>query len=69
MEENEKLKEEAETLNKAATEAVKEAKLTREELQTCEHDRKYHKEVNETKTSLASTLQTDLQTQTEKYGE
>lgn len=69
MEKNEKLKEEAETAKKTATEAVKEAKLTREELRTCQLNREYHKEVAETKTSLASNLHNDLQAQTEKCGE
>lgn len=69
MEKNEKLKEEVKTAKKATTEAIKEAKLTREELRTCQLDREYHQEVVETKTSLASNLQNDLHAQTEKCGE
>ena len=60
MEHNDKLKEEAETAKKTAVEAVKEGRMTKEELRTCQLDRNNHKEVAETKTSLAINLQNDL---------
>ena len=67
-EEKDKFKEEAESSRKVASEATKEAKLIKEELQTCQLDREYHKDVAEKKTALVDTLQNDLQAQIEKCG-
>lgn len=56
IQENSKLKKEAEAAKKANTKAVKEAKAIREELRTCQLNRDYHKEAIEIKTALASDL-------------
>ena len=69
LEEKEKYKEEAESSKAAASKAIKEAKLVREELRTCQLDREYHRGVAEEKTNLADNLQKDLQSQVEKCDE
>ena len=61
-----KCKKEAESSKAAASKAIKEAKEIKEELRTCQLDREYHRGVAEEKTSLADTLQKDLQSQIDK---
>ena len=60
IEENSKLKAEAEAAKKAAAEAAKEAKEVKEALRTCLLDRDYQKEALDLKTALASELQNNL---------
>ena len=61
-----KCKKEAESSKAAASKAIKEAKEIKEELRTCQLDREYHRGVAEEKTSLADTLQKDLQSEIDK---
>ena len=61
-----KCKKEAESSKTAASKAIREAKEIKEELRTCQLDREYHRGVAEEKTSLADTLQKDLQSQIDK---
>ena len=69
IEEKDKYKEEAESSKAAASKAIKEAKLIKEELRTCQLDREYHRKVAEEKTTLTDTLQKDLQTQVDRCNE
>ena len=66
LEEKERFKKEAESSREVASKATKEAKLIKEELRTCQLDREYHRGVAEDKTTLADTLQKDLQAQVDK---
>ena len=54
-------KQEAEIAKTTAVEAVKEAKLIKEELRTCRVGKDYHVDLANQKTSLNSNLQNDLQ--------
>ena len=69
LEEKEKFKKEAESSREVASKATKEAKLVREELQTCQLDREYHRGVAEDKNTLVDNIQKDLQAQVDKCSE
>ena len=69
LEEKDKYKEEAESSKAAASKAIKEAKLIKEELRTCQLGREYHRGVAKEKTTLFDTLQKDLQAQVDKCNE
>ena len=66
LEENSKLKDEAEAAKQVVAEVTKEAKEIREALRTCGLDRDYHKEVIEKKIALACNLQDNLQVESSR---
>ena len=69
LEERDKYKGEAESLQRLASEATNEVREVKEELRTCKLDMEYHKDVADKKIALVDSLQIDLQTQVEKCGE